>query len=162
MTFKLLFQNYLLKMNFYIVKIIFLLIILISQAHQLRIFQESFNFIKSLFKFRNSIDIQGYVLALQWIRNSSFKLAFNCLNYTEFCQISPSTANRFSIHGLWPQGNGNEQLSYCLNDKFNIKLLSPILAEKTNFYWPSLRSKDKNNNYFLAHEYEKVYFTILI
>jgi hypothetical protein len=67
------------------------------------------------------------------------------------------TANRFSIHGLWPQ-NTLSPLMYCLNEKFDPYLVQPFLFEKLNYHWPSLRYSQRNNITFLAHEYEKVYF----
>ncbi len=54
----------------------FLLILMVEMSNELRIFQEITHFFKKLLTIGKDINVEGYILSLQWIRMCIYKISF--------------------------------------------------------------------------------------
>ena len=57
----------------------------------------------------------------------------------------------YSIHGLWPQYDGNKYPSYCKNLDFSLEKLDPIINDLNEKWYSNI----EKNEYFWKHEYLK-------
>lgn len=99
----------------------------------------------------NSIEIRSINAKVKYYNVLSINWPFTvCVNATKSC-IRP-LPNRWTIHGLWPNGLDNSMISDCTSEKYDSNQIR-MLKTRMDEQWLSV--KKSGNDAFWKHEWQK-------